>query len=75
MVKKVLFRSILIRSRTLPWMNGSIRKLTDERFKQLRKTQKQKPGGTEDGQTYKEQRNRVNKVLKRVQAEYWKGFL
>ena len=56
-------------------MNGSIRKLTDERFKQLRKTQKQKLGGTEDGQTYKEQRNRVNKALKGVEAEYWKGFL
>lgn len=52
----------------------SIRKLMNERYKQLRKNP-QKSGGTEHRKTNKELRNIVNRALKRIEAEFWKKTL
>ena len=66
-------RTVRIRSKTLPWMNSCIRKLMNQRYKQLLKfnrTQDQ-----HDRDEYKKLRNKVSRELKTAEANYWKRKL
>ena len=54
-------------------MNGSIRKLMNQRYQQLLKAQK--TGSSEDRLKYKERRNRLNKAHESAEAEYWTNML
>lgn len=66
-------RKAQMRAKSLPWMDVGIRKITNKRYKQLRKAQKS--GNSDDWKRYKESSNSVNKALKRAEAEYWKKTL
>lgn len=66
-------RKVKIPSKSLPWMNGSIRKLINQRYQQLFKAQR--TGSPEDKLKYKELRNKVNKALRSAEAEYWTNML
>ena len=54
-------------------MNGSIRKLMNQRYQQLLKAQR--TGSPEDKLKYKELRNKLNKALRSAEAEYWTNML
>ena len=62
-----------MRSKSLPWMNGDIRKLMNKRYK-LRK-QAQKTKDPEDFEKYKVLRNQVNIALRKAESKYWKDLL
>ena len=66
-------RKAKIRTNSLPWMNGDIRKIMNQRYKQLRKAQK--TGDPDDWKRYKDLRNKVSVALKRAEAAYWKKSL
>ena len=60
-------------TRSLPWMNGEIRRLMNKRYKQLKKAQQTKDPKEYD--KYKILRNKVNIELKRAESQYWKKLL
>ena len=64
----LLERKVKIRSKTLPWMNGNIRKIMNQRYQQLLKAQR--TGDAEEWKKCKELRNKVNKTLKRAESDY-----
>ena len=66
-------RKAQMRAKSLPWMDVGIRKITNKRYKQLRKAQKS--GNPDDWKRYKESSNSVNKALKRAEAHHWKKTL
>ena len=66
-------RKAKVRYKSLPWMNGGIRKLMNQRYQQLLKAQR--TGSSEDRLKYKELRNKVIKALRSAEAEYWTNML
>ena len=60
-------------ARSLPWMNGEIRRLMNKRYKQLKKAQQTKDPKEYD--KYKILRNKLNIELKRAELQYWKQLL
>ena len=66
-------RKAKVRSKSLPWMNGSIRKLMNQRYRRLLKAQR--TGSSEDRLKYKELRNKVIKALRSAEVEYWTNIL
>ena len=61
-------RKVKVRRKSLPWVNGSIRKLVNQRYKFLCKFQK--TGDEEDRKRYKSLRNEVNRAMRKAEAEY-----
>ena len=55
------------KAESLPWINTGIRKIINKKYKQLRKAQKS--GNPGDWKRYKEERNSVNKALKRAEED------
>ena len=66
-------RKVKMRSKSLPWMNGDIRKLMNKRYKLLQQAQKTKD--PEDFERYKALRNQVNIALRKADSKYWKDLL
>lgn len=66
-------RKAQMRAKSLPWMDVGIRKVTNKRYKQLRKAQKS--GNPDDWKRYKESSNSIKKALKRAEAHHWKKTL
>ena len=66
-------RKAKVRSKSLSWMNCSIRKLMNQRYQQLLKAQR--TGSSEDRLNYKELRNKVIKALRSAEAEDWTNML
>ena len=62
-----------MRSKSLPWMNGDVRKLMNKRYKLLKQAQKTKD--SEDFEKYKVLRNQVNILLRKAESKYWKDLL
>ena len=63
-------RMAKIRKESLPWVNGEIRKEMNKRYKLLKKCDGSKKTSaiwTE----YKESRNKVAKMLRKAEAQYW----
>ena len=54
-----------VRTKSLPWVNSKIRKLMNQRYRQLIKAQKSKD--PEDWKMYKELRNKVSREMKRAE--------
>ena len=63
-------REVRVRRKSLPWVNGAIRKLKNQRYKLLRKFQKR--DDQEDRKRYMTLRNEVNRLMRKAEAEYWK---
>ena len=66
-------RKVKMRSKSLPWMNGDIRKLMNKRYKLLK--QAQKTQDPEDFEKYKALRSQVNIALRKAESKYWKDLL
>ena len=63
-------RRVKIRNGSLPWMNSSIRKELNKRYKLLLKAQ-QTPKGSQAWINYKKARNHCNKLLRSAESNYW----
>ena len=61
-------RKAKLYTKSFPWMNGEIRRLMNERYKQLKKAQHTKDPKEYD--KYKILRNKVNIELKRAESQY-----
>ena len=59
-----------LRRGSLPWMNCSIRKELNKRYKLLLKAQ-QTPKGSEAWMDYKKARNHCTKLLRSAESNYW----
>ena len=70
MKSHVHVRRVKIRRGSLPWMNLSIRKQLNKRYKLLRKAP-QTPKDSLAWMNYKKTRNRYTKVLRSVESSYW----
>ena len=66
-------RKVKMRSKSLPWMNGDIRKLMNKRYKLLKQAQNTKD--PKDFEKYKVLRNQVNAALRKAESKYWKDLL
>ena len=62
-------RNVKIRATSLPWINTSIRKEMNKRYKLLKKAIKS--GDSETWRLYKQKRYEVKKLLKSAEAAYW----
>ena len=65
------FRTAKVRQNSLPWVDRSIRKEMNTKFKLLKRC-KGSPDTVYYWLEYKAQRNKVNKVLKKAEAKHWK---
>lgn len=63
-------RRVKIRRGSLPWMNSSIRKQLNRRYKLLKKAQLT-PKGSQAWMDYKKVRNHCTKVLRSAESNYW----
>ena len=63
-------RRVKIRRGGLPWMNSSIRKELNKRYKLLLKAQKT-PKGSQAWIDYKKARNKCTKLLRLAESSYW----
>ena len=64
-------RNVRVRSESLPWVDGNIRKLMNQRYKLLRSCDgTDKTSGT--WSEYRKVKNKVNKLMKKAEARYWK---
>ena len=63
-------RKAKIRSNSLPWIDSSIRKEMNKRFKLL--SEAKASGDSVKWRQYREKRNKVKSLLKRAEAAYWK---
>ena len=66
-------KKVKIRNKSLPWINSSIRKLMNKRYKQLRKAQTSNL--PDDWKEYRKLRNEVNKKLKNAESKYYLEML
>ena len=66
-------RKAKVRMKSLPYVNSKIRKLMNQRYKQLIKAQKSKD--PEDWKMHKELRNKVSREMKRAERNYWVKLL
>ena len=66
--EQLLKQKANVRTKSLPWVNNKIRKLMNQRYKQLIKAQKSKD--PEDWKMYKELRNKVSREMKRAERNY-----
>ena len=64
-------RTVKMRKYSHPWINSSIRKQLNNRFKLLRIAQKT-PKGSHEWDMYKKARNYCTKILRVAEASYWK---
>ena len=62
-------RKAKVCSNSLPWMNSKIRKLMNQRYKKLKKANKQK--NPDDRNAYKKLRNEVERELRTAETCYW----
>ena len=62
-------RNVKIRAKSLPWINTSIRKEMNKRYKLLKKAKSS--GDPETWRRYKPKRYEVKKLLKSAEAAYW----
>lgn len=62
-------RDAKIRDKSLPWINTSIRKEMNKRYKLLKDAKLS--GDPEKWRLYKEKRNAIKKQLKRAETAYW----
>lgn len=65
-------RKVKIRAHSHPWMNSSIRKELNKRFKLLQKAQST-PKGSREWNDYKKSRNYCTKILRIAEASYWQN--
>ena len=63
-------RVVKMRSNSLPWMNSSIRKELNKRYKLLLKAQKT-PKGSQAWNDYKKSRNYCTKLLRSAESKFW----
>ena len=63
-------RRVMIRRRSLEWMNSSIRKELNKRYKLLLKAQ-QTPKGSQALIDYKKTRNYCTRLLRSAESNYW----
>ena len=66
-------RKAKIRTDSLPWMNASVRKTMNKRYKQLLKAKQTKD--PEDWKQYKKIRNYTTKLCRITESNYWKTNL
>ena len=71
MQQHVKTRRVKIRSKSLPWIDTKIRKEMSKRYKYLKAAQTL-PKDHEKWVLYKEQRNKVNNLVRKSEAEYWR---
>ena len=62
-------RKVNTKKTGLPWMNGKLRKLMNERSKTLQQYNKTKD--KDDWTNYVRLRNQVKSELRKAEAEYW----
>ena len=65
-------RKVKVRTASHPWMNSSLRKQMNLRFKLLQAAQKTKKGSHE-WKLYRKARNHCTKLLRLAEASYWKN--
>ena len=70
MKSHIYARRVKIRGGSLPWMNSSIRKELNKRYKLLLKAQ-QTPKGSQAWKDYKKARNHCTKLLRSAESNYW----
>ena len=70
MKSHVHVRRVKIRRGSLPWMNSSICKELNKRYKLLLKAQ-QTPKGSQAWMDYKKARNHCTKLLRSAESNYW----
>ena len=62
-------RKARVRSESLPWVDGNIRKLMNQRYKLLRSCDEtDKTSGT--WSEYQKMKNKVNKLIRKAEARY-----
>ena len=66
-------RKAKIRMNSLPWIDSRIRKLMNQRYKQLKKYRHTEDRTEKD--RYKQLRNNVNKELRIAEEKHWKNLL
>ena len=68
----ITLRKAKVRTCSLPWMNREIRKEMNKRYKLL-KACDGTPSTQKTWADYKTARNKVTKMLRRAEAQYWKN--
>ena len=66
------WKEVKIRSKSLPWMNNTIRLKINRRFKLFKKAIKTKC--TEDWNNYKNSRNQITSELRKAKADYFSNM-
>ena len=66
-------RTVEVKTHSLPWVDGNIRKLMNQRYRKLQKAQRTKY--PKDREEYIKLRNKVNIELRTAESQYWKRLL
>ena len=66
-------RTVKVKTNSLPWVDGNIRKLMNQRYRKLQKAQRTKD--PKDREEYIKLRNKVNIELRKAESLYWKRLL
>ena len=66
-------RTVKVKTNSLPWVDGIIRKLMKQRYRKLQKAQRTKD--PKDREEYIKLRNKVNIELRKAESLYWKRLL
>ena len=66
-------RTIKVKTHSLPWVDGNIRKLMNQRYRKLQKAQRTKD--LKDREECIKLRNKVNIELRTAESQYWKRLL
>ena len=66
-------RTVKVKTNSLPWVDGNIRKLINQRYRKLQKAQRMKD--PKDREEHIKLRNKVNIELRKAESLYWKRLL
>ena len=66
-------RTVKVKTNSLPWVDGIICKLMNQRYRKLKKAQRMKD--PKDREEYIKLRNKVNIELRKAESLYWKRLL
>ena len=66
-------RAVKVKAHSLPWVDGNIRKLMNQRYRKLQKAQRTKDPKGREG--YIKLRNKVNMELRTAESQYLKRLL
>ena len=63
-------RTVKVKTQSLPWVDGNVRKLMNQRYRKLQKAQR--TNDPKDREEYIKLRNKVNRT---AESRYWKRLL